>query len=143
MEWEWEDEEVFGGSEEGITDLQVLQMLQLAFLVAVGMKATRSASFFEQRLCWVAYCQRHVARGTFKRRLRMEKESFDILLSHVHNFLLVNEEKAKIRGGPIIPELCLYCTLRWLAGGSYLDICDIVGISKASFYRVILSEFLS
>jgi hypothetical protein len=31
----------------------------------------------------------------------------------------------------------LYCTIRWIAGGSYLGICDISGILKSSFYRVV------
>ena len=73
----------------------------------------------------------------FKIRLRMNKISFDKLLSYIYDALLVNEILAKPRGDPIIPELCLYCTLRWLAGGSYLDICDIAGISKSSFYRIV------
>ena len=67
----------------------------------------------------------------------MSKESFDKLLEYVRQDLIVNETMANCRGGPIIPEMCLYCTIRYLAGGSYLDICDVAGISKSSFYRVI------
>jgi hypothetical protein len=67
----------------------------------------------------------------------MSRESFEILLSYIYHDLLVKEQYAKLRGGSIIPELCLYCTIRWLSGGSYLDICDIAGISQSSFYRVI------
>ena len=67
----------------------------------------------------------------------MEKKSFDKLLSYIYTDLVVNELMANNRGGPIIPELCLYCTLRWLAGVSYLDICDIAGISAGSFYRIL------
>lgn len=67
----------------------------------------------------------------------MSKASFDRLLSFLYHDLLVNEQMARIRGGTIVPELCLFCTIRWLAGGSYLDIIDIAGISKPSFYRVI------
>ena len=58
----------------------------------------------------------------------MSKESFDKLLGFVREALIVNETKANLRGGIIVPELCLYCTIRWLAGGSYLDITDICGI---------------
>jgi len=35
------------------------------------------------------------------------------------------------------PELCLHCTLRWLACGSHLDATDIACISKTSFCCVI------
>jgi hypothetical protein len=65
-------------------------------------------------------------------RLRMSKSSFDKLLGYVRDELVVSELKVKPRGGAIIPELCLHCTIRWPAGGSYLDICDISGISKSS-----------
>jgi hypothetical protein len=59
------------------------------------------------------------------------------ILELIRENLLVNREMADLRGGPIIPELCLFCTVRWLAGGSYLDIIDITGISVASFYRIV------
>ena len=32
----------------------------------------------------------------------------------------------QLRGGVIIPEIALYCTLRYLAGGSYTDIFLLV-----------------
>ena len=68
----------------------------------------------------------------------MSKQSFDKLLEMgIHDQLAVNELQANLRGGPIIPELCMYCTIRYLAGGSYLDICDVAGISKSSFYRIV------
>ena len=73
----------------------------------------------------------------------MEKESFDRLLALIYHELLVKEQYASMRGGSIIPELCLYCTIRWLAGGSYLDIMDIAGISQASFYRVIWKTIIA
>ena len=97
----------------------------------------RNPSSFDQRLSWSSFCNKHVPRGTFKRRLRMTKESFDKLLSYVYEDLLVKEQMANMRGGSIIPEICLYCALRWLAGGSYLDVTDVAGISQPSFYRVV------
>jgi DDE superfamily endonuclease len=107
-----------------------------AALVSV-LREERNASHYDQRLAWDDYCKFHVSQGTFDRRLRMSKESFDKLLGYIRDSLVVNETKAKVRGGSIVPELCLYCTIRWLAGGSYLDITDICGISKSSFYHVV------
>ena len=52
----------------------------------------------------------------------MDIESFYLLLSFVHDALQVDEAKAASRGGMIIPELCLYCMLCYLAGASYLDV---------------------
>jgi hypothetical protein len=67
----------------------------------------------------------------------MRKDSFEKLLGFIAADLAVDEASAHLRGGAIIPELCLYCTLRYLAGGSYLDVSDVAGISQASFYRVV------
>ena len=40
-------------------------------------------------------------------------------------------------GGPILPEIKLAITLRWLCGGSYLDIVDNFMISESTFYPII------
>lgn len=97
----------------------------------------RTPSFFDQRLLWEAFCDRHGARADFKRHMRMSKASFDKLLSLIRCDLEVDENKARSRGGAILPELRLYCCLRFCAGGSYSDIKFFIGISTASFYRVV------
>ena len=40
-------------------------------------------------------------------------------------------------GGYVSPEAQLPFTIRWLSGGSYLDISDHYGVSKATFYRLV------
>jgi hypothetical protein len=42
---------------------------------------------------------------------------------------------APLRGGAILPELCLYPTLCYLAGGTYLYIKLYIGISTGSSYH--------
>ena len=66
----------------------------------------------------------------------MDTESFYLLLSFVHDTLQVDEAKAASHGSMIIPELCLYCTLHYLAGASYLDVIVFASISTSSFYRI-------
>jgi hypothetical protein len=39
-------------------------------------------------------------------------------------------------GGPIPAILKLGATLRYLAGGSYLDVSDLYGIASGSFYHI-------
>lgn len=51
--------------------------------------------------------------------------------------LLVDGSMASLRGGMITPELCVFITIRYLAGGSYFDISYFTGISKASFYSCV------
>ena len=119
--------------------------LLLSFVTSYGilleLPEERNASLFEQRLAWNDYAVTHTARGTFDIRLRMSLQSFNKLLGYIQHELLVKETRAKVCGGSILPELCLYCTIRWLAGGSYLDITDVCGISQASFYCVIWKTF--
>jgi hypothetical protein len=115
--------------------LRVLVLLTASVLLLIPDE--RQSAWFEQRLAWEQYSLRHHDRGTFARRLRMRLDSFQKLVVLIQDDLLVHEHCANMRGGVIIPELCLYCTLRYLAGGSYLDISDVAGISQASFYRVI------
>jgi hypothetical protein len=59
----------------------------------------------------------------------MSQESFEKLLSYICHDLEVNKTMANLCGGRILTEICLYVTLHWLAGGSYLDMTDVGGIS--------------
>jgi hypothetical protein len=97
----------------------------------------RNPSITEQRLNWQQFTNKYGNRAEFKRHLRMSLKSFNKLLSLIRPQLEVNEEMAILRGGPIMPELALYATLRYLAGGSYSDIHFFTGISTSSFYRVL------
>ena len=117
--------------------LAVLHFLALCTSALYMLPDNRNTSLIEQRLVWNEYSSRHQQRGTLIRRLRMSKDSFDKLVLLLAEDLVVDEDAASKRGGAIIPELCLFCTLRYLAGGSYLDISDIAGISQSSFYRVV------
>jgi DDE superfamily endonuclease len=99
---------------------------------------TRSAPLFIQKLKWAEYINKFNNHPQFiKRHLRMTLPSFYKWLSYIKEGLLVDQSKAACRGGAILPELCLFCTLRLLAGGSYLDIFTLTGVSVASFYRVV------
>jgi hypothetical protein len=116
--------------------LRVLHLLVGALFLLIP-EERKKPPLLDQRLAWKEYSERHQQRGTLDRRLRMRKDSFEQLVGLIEHDLIVDEECASFRGGAIIPELCLYCTLRYLAGGSYLDVSDVAGISQASFYRVV------
>ena len=93
MEQLWED------NREQLAIATILQLLLIgavATYLKTRVKETRNPTVAYQRMCWDEYCQTHVARGTFKRRLRMEKESFDILLGYIFQWLLVNEQMANL-----------------------------------------------
>jgi hypothetical protein len=74
----------------------------------------------------------------FKRMFRLTRTTFNFLLEKIRPFI---EAKPNLKFGSwknpksISPEIKLAATLRWLAGGSYLDICFAFGLSaKGGFF---------
>ena len=92
---------------------------------------------FDQWLCWCTFVTHHTGRIELKQHLCMSLPSFDKLLSYLRESLELDSDMAWLQGGEIILGISLYCTLRYLAGGSYTDIFFLVGISSASFYHVV------
>ena len=103
-------------------------------LLEVDVKPKNNTPVLQQRLCWHRFVFEKSRLRNFHRHLRMSLDSFNKLLSFLLPRLINDEQKSNGHGGAIIPELRLYCTLRYLAGGSYLDIHFFCGISETSFY---------
>ena len=119
-------------------------LLVLALCTGRGSRkrlGTESVVFVRDRIEW----DQHVAalqqegKGSFRRLYRMELESFVKLCSILEPHIGVDTKMSNIRTskGKITTEIALHCLLRWLAGGSYLDIRLSAGISRSSFYRCI------
>ena len=89
-----------------------------------------------QRVNWQELRDLQIRRGHFQRMYRMSPESFDILTEMLRSSLEGNATKAYARSaaGPVIPEIRLHCLIRYLAGGSYLDICALVSMPHSTFY---------
>ncbi|OWZ13849.1 hypothetical protein PHMEG_00012763 [Phytophthora megakarya] len=60
----------------------------------------------------------------------MDEQHFDRLVALLNPHLSVNGTMSTKRTGvaPISEEIVLHCALRYLAGGSYLDIVDVAQI---------------
>ena len=72
----------------------------------------------------------------FKRMFRLSRHAFNTLLEKVQDLLEGDEVHACYSSGsPITPKTKLAVALRWLAGGSYLDICFEFGIGYGTFYQ--------
>lgn len=113
------------------------QLVAIVATVLVETKEERNPSLGIQKLNWDDYVAKFEGHPSFiKRHICMSLESFYKLLGYIGHGLVVNESKAG-KAGPILPEICLFCALRWLAGGSYLDIFALTGVSVSSFYRVV------
>jgi hypothetical protein len=92
-----------------------------------------------QRVNWRRHKQRMISRGHFRRMYRMNHDAFDKLVQILDSALRSDNTKAYNRSpaGPIISEIRLHCLLRYLAGGSYLDICALVHIPHSTFYYLL------
>ena len=71
----------------------------------------------------------------FKSVLRMPRVSFfglcDLLVDYYR------QSKRVVRKTGLSVPVCLSMTLRWIAGGSYLDICLWHNVSLSTFYQVV------
>ena len=71
----------------------------------------------------------------FRRKYRMRRATFDFLLDMIKPYLeKPPRRRGSALGGEIPKELLLGATLRFLAGGSYLDIASDHGMSQATLY---------
>ena len=88
------------------------------------------------RFDWDSHLAKLRALGMFKKYYRMSEERFESLFEFLLDDLSRNESKANCstEQGPIPPRARLSCTLRWLAGGSYLDLILIHLMGKTEFY---------
>lgn len=85
-----------------------------------------------------AYGLRKLAEMTdfeFTRYFRMNRQTFGKLVDLVRPHLSANELQARrSSGSPISVTTKVACALRWLAGGSYLDISNLFGVSSGNFF---------
>jgi hypothetical protein len=121
----------------GFNAVPVASIVALLIAYPELLARQRNASIFDQRMDWEGFLQRRGDPTTFMAHLRMSRFSFYKLLSYIRVDRVTYQQMAALRGGAIIPEIRLYCAIRWLAGGSYSDVMIFSGISKASFYRVL------
>eukprot|EP00656_Telonema_subtile_P038951 TRINITY_DN4410_c0_g1_i4.p1 TRINITY_DN4410_c0_g1~~TRINITY_DN4410_c0_g1_i4.p1 ORF type:complete len:183 (-),score=34.49 TRINITY_DN4410_c0_g1_i4:69-617(-) len=76
----------------------------------------------------------------FQRTYRLSKKLFEEVLAAIRPTLTrPSSKKARIDlHGPVLPELQLSMTLRFLAGGSYLDIYQMHGVGASTMYSTCL-----
>ena len=73
----------------------------------------------------------------FQKMFRLSRHAFNCLVEKIKpivgksNGLRHNHDPSKV----ISPRTRLACTLRWLAGGSYIDICFAFGVPDGTFYQ--------
>ena len=117
----------------------IYQHKMLMFSVAFTDSVTRNGAFFDERMDFYRFMNKFSGHREplFRRHMRMSKESYMKLLEILRPVLEKNVLQANRRGGPIVPEVQLYAAIRWLAGGSYVDIHERSGISIGAFYYTV------
>lgn len=130
-----EDEDVEDHDYDDINhQLLVLVLVKLLWLAPVTIP--RREKWSHQRLSWLL----HVAKlqheeGEFERTYHMSLRAYNKLLDLLRDSITLDHSKA---GGSdlILPELVVAIGLRWLAGGSYIDIRHAYGCSITSMFRL-------
>lgn len=105
---------------------------------ALSKKKTRLRNTRRQRE-YAINTMNSLSENEFKLQFRMSRSSFNRLLLMMYDKLDISEiGKVNARnasGSYVEPSIKLAVTLRWLAGGSYLDICFGYGLSTSAFYN--------
>ena len=96
-------------------------------------------NFYHTRIDWDNYMNEYNDDDEFDKTYRMNKEMFSNLVKMLTPYVDYNPKYAKRANGlgDYTVEIIIHCTIRWLAGGSYLDIKLITGISIPGFYHII------
>jgi hypothetical protein len=104
-------------------------------------KLQRRRARLLKRLDWSNLLERD--RLFLKRALRMDFESLHKPVSILSDTLEPDKWHGDCRGGLIKTNLCLFATIRWLAGGSYLDIAALFDLSVPYFYSIVYQTMLA
>ena len=123
-------------------DTDVLLSLLLYYTILDGMVAVvriRKENITRDREAAFARLNAYTA-DEFRRRFRMWRYQFEVLVAHLRQELEPQTAWAKqcainSSGSWVRAELKIAATLRVLAGGSYLDASDLYAVSAISFHR--------
>jgi len=74
----------------------------------------------------------------FMKRYKLSKAGFARSCQKLRPFVGTRRKNKHVRNdGGICTELCLSMTLRYMGGGSFLDIIDMHGVGKRTFYKLL------
>ena len=113
----------------------------IVILAAIGCMSrdVRSSPTEHVRLYWEGHVDHLCQENKFYATYRMSLPSFNTLVDWTRNELAVNNDMANVRtcAEAVYPEIILHVVLRYLAGGSYLDIRLTAGICVPAFYSAL------
>lgn len=90
-----------------------------------------------QRLDWAAF-QAGLTEKEFQKLYKLSRGGFYSVAAQIKHLVAPNRSNlSSATGGGISTELQLATTLRFLAGGSYLDIRHHYGLGTSTFYDIV------
>ena len=99
-------------------------------------KIRARCGYFERNRQYCFQIIRNMTEKEFARMFRMSRAAFSELLKKVEPRLRKDIKYAnRSSHSPITPVTKLLATIRWLAGGSYLDIAAFFGFSPSCFFH--------
>ena len=124
--------------DEDLMNLLFLHHASSAFLPPENKKRQRRQRWIHKRLNWAEHVRKLGHEHAFDRTYRMSVTAFYRLLDLLRDDLMTMNESQ--HGGyhdtdAVEPELIMAIGIRWLAGGSYVDIRHVYGCSVASVFR--------
>lgn len=115
----------------------------LEFFLLCGelLFSERQDRVFRARLHWDSHVEMLRREGMYERTYRMSEVSFAKLIDLIRPAISVDHGMSFVSTAgttlPIIPEIFLHCFLRYLCGGSHIDIRLVAQVSTSSFYRCV------
>lgn len=116
-----------------------LKLIIGTILPTLSLNPDERNYFYHTRIDWDNYMNQYNDDYTFNKTYRMNKETFNKLVQMLTPYIDYSSQFAKRANGlgDYAVEIIVHCLVRWLAGGSYLDIKLITGISIPEFYHLI------
>ena len=131
-------------------EMPICYLRMILLIIALGIftaeavkqqKRTRSANRKRNRQAALDEME-NLPENQFRRMFRMSRYAFDNLLQILEDAIDFDDEDEIISdrqatnssGSRVSMRTALAVTLRWLAGGSYIDLCFTWGIATGSFY---------
>jgi hypothetical protein len=98
----------------------------------------RKQKWIHDRIAWMRHVEKEEHSADFETTYRLSFSNFEMLKAMLGEKIEIDPIKSRNSSGsdPIIPEVVMACGIRWLAGGSYSDIKNAYGLSRATFYRL-------
>jgi hypothetical protein len=125
-------------SDDSDDELMILYHQHQLLYFQKQMRKKRKQKWIHDRIAWMRHVEKEKHSTDFETTYRLSFSNFEMLKAMLGEKIEIDPIKSRNSSGsdPIIPEVVMACGIRWLAGGSFSDIKNAYGLSRATFYRL-------